>query len=98
MTAFCCYKSFIVTVYQDGSILRMHVDTANTHVISAIINVDQNVDEPWPLLILDHEENEHWITMEPGDMVLYESAKALHGRPSTYLWISYLIVFSISDL
>lgn len=59
----------------------MHVDTANTHVISAIINVDQDVDEPWRLLILDHDENEHWITMAPGDMVLYESAKMLHGRP-----------------
>jgi len=70
-----------VRKYTDGSILRMHVDTANTHVISAIINVDQDVDEPWRLLILDHEENEHWITMEPGDMVLYESAKMLHGRP-----------------
>ena len=63
----------------------MHVDTANTHVISAIINVDQDVDEPWRLLILDHEENEHWITMEPGDMVLYESAKMLHGRPGKQL-------------
>jgi prolyl 4-hydroxylase len=70
-----------VRKYTDGSILRMHVDTANTHVISAIINVDQDVEEPWRLLILDHDENEHWLTMEPGDMVLYESAKMLHGRP-----------------
>lgn len=38
----------------------------------------------WPLLILDHDDNEHEIQMSPGDMVLYESAKLLHGRPSTY--------------
>jgi hypothetical protein len=33
----------------------MHVDTVNTHVVSAIINVDQQVEKDWPLLILDHE-------------------------------------------
>jgi hypothetical protein len=27
--------------YINGSILRMHVDTVNTHVVSTIINVDQ---------------------------------------------------------
>ncbi len=37
----------------------MHVDTARTHAVSAIINVDQEVDEDWPLLILDHDYNEH---------------------------------------
>jgi len=26
-----------------------------THVVSAIINVDQDVEQDWPLLILDHE-------------------------------------------
>ena len=30
----------------------MHVDTLQTHVVSAIINVDQDVDEPWLLKIL----------------------------------------------
>lgn len=42
--------------YVNGSVLRMHVDTANTHVVSAIINVDQDVDVDWPLVILDHED------------------------------------------
>ena len=31
--------------YTNGSVLRMHVDTANTHVVSAIINVDQELDK-----------------------------------------------------
>lgn len=31
--------------YTNGSVLRMHVDTANTHVVSAIINVDQKIDQ-----------------------------------------------------
>jgi prolyl 4-hydroxylase len=68
--------------YTNGSILRMHVDTVNTHVVSTIINVDQDVEEDWLLVILDHEDNEHSVAMRPGDMLLYESAKLLHGRPS----------------
>lgn len=62
----------------------MHVDTVNTHVVSAIINVDQDVDEDWPLLILDHDGNEHNLIMQPGDMVFYESARLLHGRPGEF--------------
>lgn len=64
----------------------MHVDTRKTHVVSAIINVDQDVDEPWELLILDHLYQEHRVNMAPGDMVLYESAKLLHGRPGVECW------------
>lgn len=36
----------------NGSVLAMHVDTLSTHVVSAIINIDQDVDEPWMLKIL----------------------------------------------
>lgn len=70
-----------VRKYTNNSILRMHVDTLSTHVVSAIINVDQEVITPWKLLILDHNYEEHELEMQPGDMVLYESAKLLHGRP-----------------
>ena len=35
---------FICRKYTNGSVLRMHVDTVNTHVVSAIINVDQQLD------------------------------------------------------
>ena len=68
--------------YFEGSILRMHVDTIVTHAVSAIINIGQQVDEDWPLVILDHHGREHSIIMEPGDLLLYESAKLVHGRPS----------------
>eukprot|EP01033_Poteriospumella_lacustris_P011863 gene11863-8458_t len=70
--------------YVSGSVLRMHVDTVSTHVVSAIINVDQAVRRDWPLLILDHADREHRLVMQPGDMVLYESAKLLHGRPDAF--------------
>ena len=53
--------------YHNGSILRMHADTADTHVVSAIINVHQEgMVEDWPLLILDHQHREHNVSMRPG--------------------------------
>jgi len=79
--------------YINGSILRMHVDTVNTHVVSAIINVDQEVDRDWPLLILDHDYEEHSVNMRPGDMMLYESAKSLHGRPDVFSGSHYDNIF-----
>jgi prolyl 4-hydroxylase len=66
--------------YTDGAILSPHVDR-HPLVISCIINVDQDVDEPWVLEIYDRHDRAVNITMEPGDMVLYESGSLIHGRP-----------------
>jgi prolyl 4-hydroxylase len=82
-----------VRKYSNNSILRMHVDTLSTHVVSAIINVDQEVNRPWKLLILDHQDQEHELEMAPGDMVLYESAKLLHGRPVPMDGLRYENIF-----
>lgn len=82
-----------VRKYTNNSILRMHVDTLSTHVVSAIINVDQEVITPWKLLILDHNYEEHELEMQPGDMVLYESAKLLHGRPGKFIYRFILIYY-----
>lgn len=70
--------------YRTGAILRMHLDTINTHAVSAIINVGQQTEEDWPLVILDHTGIERTISMQPGDLLLYESAKLVHGRPSVF--------------
>jgi hypothetical protein len=72
-----CYG---IRLYHNRSVLREHVDRVATHAVSAIINVDQDVEEPWPLTILDHAGNTHTLVMQPGDMVYYESASAIHGR------------------
>ena len=66
--------------YTEGSVLATHVDRLPL-VTSAIINVAQDVDEEWPLEIYGHDGIAYNVTMEPGDMVLYESHSALHGRP-----------------
>jgi hypothetical protein len=69
-----------IRVYTSNSILHTHVDRLPL-VASAILNVAQDVDEPWPLEVIGHDGKAHNITMEPGDMVLYESHSILHGRP-----------------
>ena len=57
-----------------------HLDHLKTHVVSAIFNIQQNVDEDWPLQIFDHDDNLHHILLKPGEMVWYESARLFHGR------------------
>ena len=67
--------------YLRGSHLANHYDRQNTHVISAIIHLDDVSDKPWNLYIEDHHFRGHNVTMEYGDILFYESTTCLHGRP-----------------
>ena len=69
-----------IRVYTEGAVLATHVDRMPL-VSSAIVNVAQDVDEPWPLEVISHDGRAYNVTMEPGDMVMYESHSILHGRP-----------------
>mmetsp|Transcript_23436 Transcript_23436/g.56578 ORF Transcript_23436/g.56578 Transcript_23436/m.56578 type:complete len:294 (-) Transcript_23436:1363-2244(-) len=81
-----------IRVYTEGSMLATHVDR-DPLITSAIINVGQDVDEDWPLEVYDHDGRAHNITMQPGDMVLYESHTVLHGRPFPLMGRYYANVF-----
>lgn len=50
-------------------------------VSSCIIQVAQDTEQPWPIEVYTHGGKAVNVTMRPGDMVLYESATVLHGRP-----------------
>ena len=67
-----------IRIYKEGAILAPHVDRLPL-VSSAIINVAQDVDEDWPIEVYGHDGKAYNITMEPGDMVLYESHSIIHG-------------------
>ena len=41
-----------VRIYTRESMLLNHIDQPNTHIISAVLQLDQNVDEGWPLEII----------------------------------------------
>lgn len=70
--------------YLRGSHLGNHYDKKNTHVISAIIHLDDVSDKPWNLYIEDHHFRPHNVTMKYGDILLYESTTCLHGRPEPF--------------
>lgn len=86
--------------YRRDSSLKMHCDTWHTHVISAIIHVEDDSDESWPLKIVDNYYREHDIHFEKGDLVLYESSRCMHGRPTKYKgnkWSNMYIHYSPHD-
>lgn len=58
-----------------ASHLGTHCDKKNTHVISAIIHLDDDASDT--LYIEDHHFRTHNVTMEYGDIVLYESTTCL---------------------
>lgn len=67
--------------YEAGARLLTHVDRINTHAVSLIVNIAQgNLTQPWTVEVYDHADRLHEVQMEPGSIVYYESAKALHGR------------------
>ena len=65
--------------YRRDARLALHVDRLSTHVISVIINLEQQVDSPWLLDILDNQDQAHQVELEPGQMLLYESGMAPHS-------------------
>ena len=50
-------KGFIYGIrrYTRGAVLLQHVDKIPSHIISAILQIDQKVDEDWPLTLVDHK-------------------------------------------
>lgn len=69
-----------IRVYSEGAVMLPHVDRLPL-VASAMINVAQDVDEPWPFEMYDHAGRAHNITLEPGDLLLFESHSVIHGHP-----------------
>lgn len=65
--------------YTRNSVLKLHRDRYETHILSCIIFVDENANQKWPLDFFDHELNHNQVTFNPGEMLLYESLCA-HGR------------------
>ena len=72
-----------VRVYRNGTSVLMHADKIQEHVISSIVLVGHSADaEPWPVAVQGFDGQTAEVLLErPGDMLLYESAKVLHGRP-----------------
>ena len=72
-----------VRSYTPNSILHLHRDRCETHVLSCIIFVDQDSEVNWPLDFYDHEYKHHQVEFEPGDVLFYESL-CVHGRVTPF--------------
>lgn len=81
-----------IRTYYNNSILAPHVDR-NPLILSAIIQVDQNVIEDWPLEIIGRDGYAKNITMKRGEMLLYESHSIVHGRPFPFVGKYYANLF-----
>ena len=80
-------------MYTSGSVLAPHVDR-HPLITSAIINVARDdASSTWPLEVYGHDGQATNITMEPGDLILYESHSVIHGRPFPLEGKEYANVF-----
>jgi len=101
-----CKESLEVTVryglrsYFKGAILKKHKDWINTHHVSSIMVLDKNLDgkKDWPLQFQDHNGLWHDIYLNPGDMLLYESATCEHGREVPFQGKNYVNCYFHSRL
>jgi prolyl 4-hydroxylase len=82
--------------YKRGAVLKMHVDAKNTHVLSLIIHIHQNVDKSWPLVIFDPQTKKEIKIYLDHDIscVLYEGGRIIHGRPYEFVGDSYANIFA----
>jgi len=89
-------STFGVRIYHRGSMLINHVDRADTHLASAVIQIAQEVDKDggWPLEVLTDDGDAFEVFMQPGEMVLYEGARLRHGRPMRFQGTDFANVFS----
>lgn len=89
------YQAYGFRLYRNESSLYMHLDKMETHVVSFILHIDSSDDaEPWPLFIEDFYGRTHEVILSPGDVLLYESSKCMHGRPRPFKGSWYTSVFS----
>jgi prolyl 4-hydroxylase len=74
------YCMYGIRSYKAGATLSPHVDRVGTHHVSAIVCIDKLVTKDWALDFCDHQGVWHEVFLEPGEMLLYESAVCQHAR------------------
>jgi hypothetical protein len=87
-------STFGVRIYKRDSMLINHIDKWDTHIASAVLQIAQDVDEGWPLEILDRYGNVALIYLQPWEMVLYEGSYFKHGRPMRFKGNMFANIFT----
>lgn len=61
--------------------------------MKTVINVAQQANEGWPLVIEDNYYCTHHVLLSPGDVVFYEDARLTHGRPVAFEGENFANIF-----
>ena len=77
-------SAYGLRIYRRHSRLHMHVDKRSTHILSGIFHIGHMGETPWPLVIEGFDGITYSVALQPGQVLLYESAKCLHGRPIAF--------------
>ena len=67
-------------LYRNGSTLRDHLEVLETRVISGIVQIDSDLDGPFPIQIEGGTGVLASLDPKPGQLVFYESAEGFHQR------------------
>eukprot|EP00929_Paragymnodinium_shiwhaense_P007775 TRINITY_DN111685_c0_g1_i1.p1 TRINITY_DN111685_c0_g1~~TRINITY_DN111685_c0_g1_i1.p1 ORF type:complete len:405 (-),score=91.12 TRINITY_DN111685_c0_g1_i1:349-1563(-) len=88
--------TFGVRIYRREAMLVNHVDRADTHLASAVMQIGQECDPNggWPLEVEDEDGELFEVYLQPGEMVLYEGAHLFHGRPMRFRGSEFGNVFT----
>eukprot|EP00928_Gymnodinium_smaydae_P024859 TRINITY_DN1999_c0_g2_i1.p1 TRINITY_DN1999_c0_g2~~TRINITY_DN1999_c0_g2_i1.p1 ORF type:complete len:423 (+),score=44.86 TRINITY_DN1999_c0_g2_i1:88-1356(+) len=78
-------STYGVRTYLRGNVLINHLDK-KTHIASAVLQLSQSTDvnAGWPLEVLLPNGRVGEVYLQPGEMVLYEGAWLMHGRPQAF--------------
>lgn len=69
-----------IRVWASHAVVPPHLD-AEPLVISAVISVAESLTKPWIMEMIGHDGRAYNVTLLPGEMLLYEGASVIHGRP-----------------
>ena len=82
-------------VYQRGHVLIGHVDKYPTHTFG--VSVPLFADEQWDLHLMDlsvkSDHTVHTVTLNIGDLIVYEGIRMLHGRMEPYSGDHYCNIY-----
>lgn len=69
-----------IRTYQRGSVMKLHTDRTDVCPVTVLLNVDQQVDSPWPFTLVDTAGNAKEHLTQPGQYLIYEGSQLRHGR------------------
>jgi prolyl 4-hydroxylase len=94
MRALSHTSTFGARIYHRNSMLIDHVDRADTHLASAVLQIDQDLEDGWPLEVIGSDGEYYEVYLQPYEMVLYEGARLFHGRPMRFNGTDFANIFS----